>query len=184
MTIQSVCECEEDITQKSAIGIITTIPEEFCAVINDPRIYDPCSCTDPLNILDNARGEIKYFHDFALIEDGPGETWRLTSVNAGNVLDQLGNPIGFNTNDAILVYDPVTGTYRLDLYHIPAVGFNATFTRDRDGSQLTTGGSCDNPCDLVFVPTMNEWGLLIFGLLVLNLSLYLLGWREKVTVTI
>ena len=148
------------------------------AVINDPSIYDPCSCGNDLNIRD-ANQEVLLFADFVLISGAAtGDTWVLSSVNTGDVLNASGNPIGVNT----VLTDLGGGLHRLDFFHNPNVGFNATFTGTRnDGtvytSSLTTGGSC-SPCPLI--PTMSQWGLLIFGLLILNLSHVLISEKRAI----
>lgn len=138
-------------------------------VINDPSIYDPCSCTDPLNVP-NASGEVVRFHDYVEISDNAGETWTYTALNSGNVLMQDGTAIPLNTT---LTYNAITGRYRMDLYHNNGVGYNATFTRTSGGT-LTTGGSCSD-CLMASapIPTMSQWGLFIFGLLIMNLSLFI-----------
>jgi len=144
---------------------------------NEPTIFDPCFCGNPLNILDNSTGLVTRFHDFVEItDDAGGEVWRLTSVNAGDFLDEDGNPIALNTP---LVFSAATGVYRIDLFHLPSIGFNASFTRDSDGFTLSVGGTCE-PCPSNIIPTMSEWGLLIFLLLVMNLSLVFLRRLEVV----
>ena len=135
-------------------------------VANDPSIYDPCSCTDPMNVLDNS-GEVVLFHDYVEVSDIAGEEWKFTAVNSGDVLNQNGTPIALNTT---LTYNPVTGRYRMDLFHKNGIGFNLTVTRTSDSRTLSTGGSCTS---CLPIPTMSEWGLLIFCLLVLNLGLFL-----------
>lgn len=130
----------------------------------DASITDPCDCLDPMNV--RSGDAISLFHDFAEITNGGvGETWRLTSVNSGEVLDVNGNPIPLMT-----AMTENSGTFRLDLFHSPNVGFNATFTRDSDGATLTTGGTCDGAiCSSPEnIPTVSQWGLLILGLLLLT----------------
>ena len=146
-------------------------------IINDPTIYDPCFCGNPLNIIKTTNGLdlVERFHDFALITDDPGETWTLIAVNSGDVLDATGVAIQIGTP---LVYNATLGTYRLDLYHNPEIGFTASFARTSDGFVLTTGGSCIQCSSMI--PTMSQWGLMIFGLLILNMSLIFLGRMELV----
>ena len=151
------------------------------ASINDPSIYDPCFCGNPLNIT-GANQEVLLFADFVLISGAAaGDTWILSSVNDGDVLDADGNAIVIGT----ALNDLGGGDFRLDLFHNPDVGFNATFTGIRaDGtpyaSPLSVGGSC-SPCPLI--PTMSQWGLLIFGLLILNLSVGLISEKRKIEIT-
>ena len=136
-----------------------------------PDILDPCSCFDPQNVIVSANGNtnVKLFHDFVVITNGGiGQTWQLDNINAGAVLQKDGTPfpIGQPLNDL------GGGVYRLDFWHRPDEGFNADFRRLSDGNIQTTGGSCDGQACLI-IPTMSEWGLLIFGLLILNLGLML-----------
>lgn len=183
-TITTRCDCG---TNMSPTSMVTTAPMT-CPLpnpnpvlvvrnyaTNEPSILDPCFCGNPLNVVDSGTGLVTRFHDYAEITDNAGEVWRLTAVNSGDVLTQNGTAIPLNT---ALTYDPATGTYHLDLYHFPNSGFNASFTRDRDGFVLSTGGSC-SPCPSP-IPTMSEWGLMIFGLLVLNMSVVFLRRREGV----
>ncbi len=138
----------------------------------NPDILDPCSCFDPQNVVENLPGNntnVKLFHDFVVITNGGiGQTWQLDKINSGAVLQKDGTPfpIGQTLNDL------GDGVYRLDLWHRPDEGFNADFRRLSDNNIQTTGGSCDGQACLI-IPTMSEWGLLIFGLLILNLGLML-----------
>ena len=146
------------------------------ATINDPSIYDPCFCGNPLNIT-GTNQEVFLFADFVVISGAVGDTWVLSNVNSGDVLDVNGNPISVGTP----LTDLGGGLFRLDLYHNPEIGFNASFTGTRvDGTpyvtSLTTGGSCSCP----LIPTMSQWGLIIFGLLILNLSVGLISEKRAI----
>lgn len=95
-------------------------------------------------------------------------------MNSGAVLNKDGTPIPTNTP----LIDLGGGNYRLDLWHKPNVGFNATFRRLFDDHTQTVENSCDGTACLT-IPTMSEWGLLIFGLLILNLGVMGVLYRER-----
>ena len=141
-------------------------------------ITDPCDCFDPENVVvaNGANRSVTYFHDFVTITNGGiGQTWVLDAVNSGEVLMNNGNPIPTNT----ALTDLGGGVYRIDLWHRPDIGFNATFRRLSDNATETTGNSCSgNAC--ITIPTMSEWGLLIFGLLVLNMGVFFVQRRQLI----
>ncbi len=131
-----------------------------------PDITDPCSCGDPLNIID-AGGMITHFHDFVMVTSGPGETWEISSLNSGAIFDAglAAIPVG------TVLPEIAPGVYRLDLFHPDGVGFNVTVDRTAGGGPfpLTTGGTCSG-CPLVGIPTMGQWGLIILALLLLSFA--------------
>ncbi len=164
--------------------VLITIPTVNLSMADEdgdghPDILDPCSCFDPQNVVESLSGNntnVKLFHDFVVITNGGiGQTWQLNKINTGAVLQKDGTPfpIGETLNDL------GGGVYRIDFWHRPDEGFNADFRRLSDNNIQTTGGSCDGQACLI-IPTMSEWGLLIFGLLILNLGLMLVLRRERV----
>ena len=162
----------------SSATLLTVNTQPICTVpvINDPNIYDPCSCENPLNVV-APNGITERLHDFIIVTDDPGEIWTLSAVNSGDVLTAAGDPIVLNTP---LIYDATIGAYRLDLYHNPDIGFNATVTRARDGFMLSTGGTCSCAPP---IPTMSEWGLMIFCLLLLNLGILFIGVKRNLSLS-
>lgn len=173
---------------QNAIGCVDTaqikisIPEVTISLVDrdgdgNPDIADPCNCFDPENILlgspNSHSTKLKLFHDFVTISNGGiDQIWVLDVVNSGAVLKKDSTIIPTNTP----LIDLGGGNYQIDLWHKPNTGFNATFRRLIDGHTETVGNSCDGTvCSTI--PTMNEWGLLIFGLLLLNLGL--MGVRYK-----
>ena len=155
--------------------VLITIPTVMLSMDDEdgnghPDIEDPCSCFDPQNVVVSANGNtnVKLFHDFVVISNGGiGQTWQLDKINSGTVLQEDGTPfpIGQALNDL------GGGAYRLDFWHQPDIGFNANFRRLSDGNVQTTGGSCDGQACLI-IPTMSEWGVFIFGLLILNIGIF------------
>lgn len=143
-----------------------------------PDITDPCDCFDPENVViaGNNTRTVQYFHDFVTITNGGiGQTWVLDMVNSGEVLNKDGTTMALNTP----LTDLGGGVYRLDLWHRPDTGFDATFRRLSDNTIETTGNSCRGQ-SCVVVPTMSEWGLLIFGLLILNFSIFFMRRRQLI----
>lgn len=137
-----------------------------------PDITDPCSCIDSRNIKESINGQtrVKLFHDVVNIQNGGiGQTWLLDTVNLGAILHKNGTPIPNNTP----LTDFGNGNYRLDFWHRPDIGFNASFRRLSDNTVQTIGNSCQEQACLV-IPIFSQWSLVIFGLLVLNISLFIL----------
>ena len=128
-------------------------------------IADPCNCGNPLNIKDN-QGIITHFHDVLSVDGTPGEAVVLQTGNTNfldNNLAQIGNGIALGTI-------PASGTLEYDFFH----------ASDASGAiTLSVGGVLSNPFNIsvcsatsCIIPTMSQWGLLIFGLLILNLSIF------------
>jgi len=135
---------------------------------NDPApisINDPCSCTDPLNIKD-ASGGITHFHDVLTVGGITGQSVVLTTGNT-NFLDASLTQIADGT---------LLGTVPLSFDFFHAAGTSGDIV-------LTVGGATQPPFSISIceastcivpdpIPTMSAWGLLIFCLLVVNLSIW------------
>ena len=134
--------------------------------IPKPSIADPCTCSDPLNKSDNS-GRITHFHDVLSVDGTSGDEVILQTGNI-NFLD---NNLAQLANGTILGTIPASGTLEFDFFHAPEVAGAIT---------LQVGGVLSDPFDIsvcsaincVTIPTMSQWGLLIFGLLILNLSIF------------
>ena len=130
-------------------------------------IMDPCSCADAIEI-----GNIRYFKETVTIVTSLPNNWELSVVNSGQLYDGVGNIIPIGT-----LLTPVgPGLFQLVFYHKAGVGYNADFRETSDAFPiLTIGNSCNNSkCIIYPVPTMSEWGLLGFVLLLASLGLILL----------
>ncbi len=131
-----------------------------------PDITDPCACGDPLNIIDGG-GNITHFHDFVLVNSGPGETWQITALNSGAIFDNglVAIPLGTTLPEIS------PGIYKLNLWHPVGVGFNVTVDRTAGGFPfpLMTGGTC-NACPVLGIPAMGEWGLIVLALFLLSFA--------------
>ncbi len=135
-----------------------------------PNISDPCDCNDPENIIDPVTEEATHFHDFITIVSNPGETWELVSYNSGQLYDNALNPIPVGT--ALTEVSP--GLYRLDGLHESLVGFEANFNRTVNPlvTPLTIGNACNGViCAYAAVPTMGEWAMILFALIMLSFGL-------------
>ncbi len=148
----------------------------------NPGILDPCNCGNPENVRDG-NGTVTLFHDYIEISDGGlAQTWRLAAVNSGNVLNKNGTPkiIGASTGE--ILTDLGGGRYRIDFWHLPGVGFDATIQRTSDGNMQSIANSCSETVCFVAapIPTLSEWGLLILGLLLLNLSIFLIRSKAEI----
>lgn len=141
-------------------------------VVDGPDITDPCSCTDPMNppatVMGPGGGEV--FHDLVTITSGAGETWQMDATSTG-VLDATGAALALPT----AMTEGPAGVYTLSLYHERNVGYNGDFSNGT--SNLNIANTCTNSC--ASVPTLNEWGLIIFGLLILNLAALFLVRQSK-----
>ncbi len=132
-----------------------------------PNISDPCDCNDPENIEDPATMQVTYFHDFVTVVSNPGETWELVSYNSGQLYDNALNPLPAGTT----LTEVSSGLYRLDGLHESVVGFDANFNQTTNplANPLVIGNACNGViCSFVAVPTMGEWGMILFALIMLS----------------
>lgn len=160
--------------------IVVSAPPEI--VNNDadgdgtPDITDPCSCTDPLNpdplvVMGPGGGEV--FHEVVTVNSGAGETWNMTAATIG-ALDATGAPLAIPA--AMTEISP--GVYTIDFYHEITTGYTGEFNNGT--STLNIANSCTVSC-LSTVPTLGEWGLVIFALLMLNMVVLFVINRRKRT---
>lgn len=140
------------------------------------NVIDPCSCTDPLN---RTVGGVFLFHDLLTVTGTASQTLRIHSSNNTEILDVNGNPITF---PAMLTETPLgSGTYQLTYYKRSNASSDIVFRFNNDtfsDSNFTT--STCNAVDCNPIPTMSQWGLLTFGLLILNIGVFLVGRQEMV----
>jgi len=140
---------------------------------------DPCSCEDPQNRTVN--GEY-LFHDILTVSTAPGRSVWLTA-NDGEFRDANNNPLpagalptsnpGGNaagTGTGTLIPETSTpGVYQLPFFHRANVASTISYTDGAITRPFVTSRCADN---CVVIPTMSEWGLLLFGLLVLNIGVF------------
>lgn len=130
-------------------------------------IADPCNCADPLNIKNIPQDIITHFHDVLSVTGTPGDVVILQTGNTDFLNSSL-TQIPDGTNLGMI---PTSGELTYDFFH--ASGTSGAIT-------LNVGGVLANPFDIsvcsakscIIIPTMSQWGLLIFGLLILNIGLF------------
>lgn len=134
--------------------------------VNITSIEDPCSCSDPLNRTVNGTF---LFHDLLTVRGTSGRFFQINSANNSEMLDLNGNPIVFPiTLSETLVG---SGVYQLDYYKRSNVTSDIVFQFTGNSSTFPFTTSSCSESDCFPIPTMSQWGLLIFGLLVMNLSM-------------
>ncbi len=116
-----------------------TIATENCTepIVPEVSISDPCSCENPLNYSVNG---INYVHEIITIISSPGDVWALDLAASTGMFDTNANLI-FGTQTAIEI-NP--GEFIFVTYHIPGLGFSATF-ENQNGIEVSisaTGANC------------------------------------------
>ena len=158
------------------------VPEEIAVVAEcsdkDFQITDPCSCSDSRNCVD-INGRISYFHDVLSISTatlpnsvvtlvGNGGTGVFMNGNCPNP-SEITTPFVLGTTDAV-------GNLDVDFFH--ASGATGTIQVSIGGiaRNFTVEACQSTACEPI--PTMSEWGLMIFGLLVMNMSVFFVRRKE------
>ena len=154
---------------------VITIP----TVANAPSISDPCSCADPLN-QKNASGVVTRFHDKLTVMGTAGQSVVL-KTGGPNFTDAAGTQIPDGTSIGPI---PAGNTLEYDFYHASGASGSIVLTIDGVDTapfpiSVCSASSCTTTA-VAPIPTMSEWGLLIFGLLVLNLGVIFLYKRETI----
>lgn len=122
---------------------------------------DPCSCDDPLN---KTVGNDFLFHDVFTVRALSGRTVTISATDM-EFLQADGTPFPVNTPVPEI---GTTGVFQLEFFHKAGIASTIMYT---DG--FTTNTFVTSSCTICAdpVPTMSQWGLLVFGLLILNLGL-------------
>lgn len=152
---------------------------------NDLMFQDPCACDDPRNC---ASGGMTLFHDTLTVTGGPGLT--LTAVAGAtdffSAVECFGGANTVISAGTVIPEVPAgSGTYKLEFWRpsgaTPTLSVNDGVT-DHVVPTATFEPVCtDAACTPVApIPTMSEWGLMIFGLLVLNLGVFFVRKQEFV----
>ena len=180
----SVDNCTDvDITETC---MITIAPPEIVLDF-DIDFGDPCDCSDPLNCND-------LLHDILTVTTSPvtsGLDIRIASSMdyfidvpcagvgpAGNPSAAIA-PTPFVTQ---ITETAIPGTYTLEFWRpqgvIPAVSVSVDGGVAVPIPSADLGPACT--CAVEPIPTMSQWGLIIFGLLILNLGLVFLYRKESI----
>ena len=152
---------------------------------NELRFQDPCDCDAPRNCPING---VTYFHDTLTVTDAAGRT-NLNITIAAGATGFFSQVECFSLGGITLPAPAGTaiphvggGVYKLEFWR-PS-GVIPTLQVVESGTTVTVPASTFSPactdaaCAAATIPTMSEWGLLIFGLLVLNLGVYAVRRRE------
>lgn len=146
---------------------VKEIGSNFCTgnfSFNDPDddfdLEDPCSCSNPLNVV-NPDGSVKLFHDILTISNAPANQ-SITISNDINFLDRNGNPI-----NGIVGNTDINGSYMLEFYH--PVGIASTLDVSINAITKPFVSSVCFQC--VNVPTLSEWGLISLSIMLLIIGI-------------
>jgi beta-glucanase (GH16 family) len=144
--------------------IFCTDERENCFDDMDITLADPCNCSNPNNVM-LPEGTM-LFQDTLLVDASSFTNPVVTLASQdGNLLDVNGNPI-----------DPATATFldlgnsQFGLVFYTRLISHATVVVDVNGQQRTFVTASCRACP-EDVPALSQWGLLIFGLFMANLSL-------------
>jgi len=137
-------------------------------------ISDPCSCSDPENVT-ATDGTVTHFHDVLSVTGAANAPVTLVT-NGGGVY--LSTGLSAVANGTVLGTTDAAGALAVDFFH--ASGATGTITVDIGGVVVDfTVAACEGDA-CVTIPTMSEWGLMIFLLLIMNMSLVFLRRLELV----
>lgn len=136
-------------------------------------INDPCSCADDMNRKDGA-GTITHFHD-VLTVDVAGSTGQSVVLTTGgaNFLDANLNPIADGTTLGMIPLN-------YDFFHASGASGSITLTVGGVEQAPFAISVCSEDACAAPIPTMSEWGLLIFCLLVLNMGVFAVRQRALI----
>lgn len=158
---------------------------------------DPCSCSDGANCDDTAGGNY-YFHDVLRIPaagDPPlatGQDIRFVSAMDFYISTPCqGGAANLPSFGAAGTAIPETspGVYEIDFWRLSGVAptnvsvLHAGTTTPVPAATflpICQESDCPEPIVLAPIPTMSQWGLMIFGLLLLNLGIYFVRRQELV----
>lgn len=165
---------KEEVFEGTMLSFVQTIVVTPCG-FPQPSIADPCNCFDPLNKKDNQDG-ITHFHDVLSVTGTPGDAVVLQTGNT----NFLNNNLAQITDGTNLGMIPASGVLEYDFFH--ASGASGAIT-------LNVGGVLLNPFDIsvceakscIVIPTMSQWGVLVFGLLILNMGVFFIQRQYLVT---
>ncbi len=151
---------------------------------NELMFGDPCRCTDPRNCDFN---NSILFHDTLTI-NGPTGLTITAAAGATNFYSAVscfgGSLTVIPTGTAIPESVIAPGTYKIEFWR-PS-GILPTLSVNVNGTPMTVPADTFQPlcnvetCREEPIPTMSEWGLMIFGLLVLNLGLFFVRKQEMI----
>ena len=140
------------------------------------NIVDPCSCTDPLNIVLPSTDIVTHFHDVLTVNTGVANQTIALAANSGDAF--LDNDLMVVADNSILGMTDASGALNVDFFKESGASgsitvSNGTFTH------IFPLPKCEAKDCQAPIPTMNQWGLFIFALLLINLSLIMIREKEQ-----
>ena len=182
MTVYTRCNCTGDNIVSSDVSTVTSLPGPCPQIAplmaEDLSIIDPCDCLDPLN----RRLPAGYlFHDILTVTTTPDVSVTISATDDNlKTIDGLSIPVGTTIPQTA----PGSGIYQLDFYTLSGVPATITVNNLASTQDFITASCNLNDCEgqATDIPTMSEWGLLIFGLLILNMSLLFLYRQEELMI--
>ncbi len=162
-----------------AVDLPECRPELTIESGNELMFGDPCFCDNPRNC--NVGG-IDYFHDTLTVTTG-GATGLIITAATGATgfftsVDCFGGSSNVIAAGTVIPETPIgSGEYKLEFWRPSGVtptlsvmeGGATTAVPPATFQPVCSTEAC-NPVDPI--PTMSQWGLMIFGLLVLNLGVF------------
>jgi len=174
------------VSLQSGLPDVFSNPEQLFSSQNEISFGDPCSCDDPRNCTD---GGVQYFHDTLTIPATLATTEGLT-INVSSATNFFidvpcfGAGLTNATNETIP--EVSRGVYKIEFWRPSGVIPTLAVTVN-GGAPITAPAATFQPvCTTEAcapepqIPTMSEWGLMIFGLLILNLGMILIRRREEI----
>lgn len=169
-----------DVNGCSKVESVTIGAPDNC--IDEAMIVDPCDCANPNNVR-LADGSL-LLQDVVRIIPTLGSTVISASLtfHNGGLLDATGAPLSQTAT-----FVPIGGgEFGLEVFTLPFTP--GTFSVDvvfSSGTQSFTGLTTSSDCDCTAVvestiPTMSEWGLFLFALMILNLGLVFVYRQELI----
>ena len=150
-----------------------TCPTVAPLTVDDLSVSDPCSCDNPNNIVSTTGlGLVELFQDILEVNTTAGVAVSLSATD-NNLLDATGSPILVGT----AIPETAPGVYQLPFYTVPDVAANVTVSNGVSTENFTTASCSQCPST---IPTMSQWGLMVFGLLILNLSVVMIRREETI----
>ncbi len=165
-------------------GVSTNCPIEF-ASNNELMFQDPCACDDPRNC---ASGGMTLFHDTLTVTGASGLT--LTAVaGATDFFSAVECFGGANTvipaGTAIPETPAGSGMYKIEFWR-PSGAVPTLMVNDGTTNHTVPASTFEPVCTDAMciptppIPTMSEWGLMLFGLLIINLGVFFVRKQEIV----
>jgi len=156
---------------------------------------DPCSCTDAANCDDAAGTGNFYFHDVLRIPGGTGTTTAGLDIRFNSGVDffidvPCRGGLSLPSFGAAGTRIPETspGVYEIDFWRLSGVAPTNVVVLESGATTMVPAAVFQPVCNeadcavvaVEPIPTMSEWGLLIFGLLILNLGVVFVQRKELV----